>query len=70
VGAYDPRDGTIERNPAPISGWQREYKLAEDGFDDRRSLALPDWAALAALAAAPDWPGHDRVGLCAGFGCL
>jgi hypothetical protein len=52
VGANDPRVGAIERNPAPISGWQRQYKLAEDGLDDRRSLALPGWAALAGLAAA------------------
>jgi hypothetical protein len=51
VGAYDPRDGTIERNPARISGWQRQYKFAEDGLDDPRSLALPDWVALAGLAA-------------------
>ena len=46
------RDGLIDRNPARISGWQREYKLAEDELDDPRSLALPDWAALMGLADA------------------
>jgi integrase len=46
------RDGLIDRNPARISGWQREYKLAEDELDNPRSLALPDWAALMALADA------------------
>jgi hypothetical protein len=40
------RDGIIDRNPARISGWQREYKPAEDELDDPRSLALPDWSAL------------------------
>jgi hypothetical protein len=30
------RDGLIDRNPARISGWQREYKLAEDELDDPR----------------------------------
>jgi hypothetical protein len=51
VGAYDPRDGTIELNPARISGRQGEYKFAEDEREDPRSLTLPDWAALAGLAA-------------------
>jgi integrase len=46
------RDGLIERNPARISGWQREYKLAEDELDNPRSLALPDWTALINLADA------------------
>ncbi|MCI4675596.1 site-specific integrase [Candidatus Mycolicibacterium alkanivorans] len=46
------RDGIIDRNPARISGWQREYKLAEDELDDPRSLALPDWSALVTLADA------------------
>jgi hypothetical protein len=32
------RDGIIDRNPARVSGWQREYKLAEDALDDPRSL--------------------------------
>lgn len=46
------RDGIIDRNPARVSGWQREYKLAEDELDDPRSLALPDWTALVTLANA------------------
>jgi integrase len=46
------RDGIIDRNPARISGWQREYKLAEDELDDPRSRALPDWPALVTLADA------------------
>ena len=46
------RDGIIDRNPARITGWQREYQLAEDELDDPRSLALPDWDALEQLAAA------------------
>jgi integrase len=46
------RDGIIDRNPARVSGWQREYKLAEDELDDPRSLALPDWPTLVALADA------------------
>jgi hypothetical protein len=29
-----------------VSGWQREYKLAEDELDEPRRLALPDWTAL------------------------
>jgi integrase len=46
------RDGIIERNPAKVTGWQRQYQLAEDELDDPRSLALPDWDALVALAEA------------------
>lgn len=46
------RDGLIDRNPARITGWQREYRRAEDELDDPRSLALPDWAALTTLADA------------------
>ncbi|RDH76595.1 site-specific integrase [Mycolicibacterium moriokaense] len=46
------RDGIIDRNPARVTGWQREYKLAEDELDDPRSLALPDWTALLTLADA------------------
>jgi hypothetical protein len=38
------RDGIIDRNPARVSGWQGQYKLAEDELDDPRSLALRDWA--------------------------
>src|ERR1700737_414353 len=54
------RDGIIDRNPARISGWQREYKLAEDELDDPRSLALLDWAALIALADALVARSADR----------
>lgn len=46
------RDGIIDRNPARITGWQREYQLAEDELDDPRSLALPDWSTLVGLADA------------------
>lgn len=46
------RDGIIDRNPARVTGWQREYKLAEDELDDPRALALPDWNALTTLAGA------------------
>jgi integrase len=46
------RDGIIDRNPARVSGWQREYQRAADELDDPRSLALPDWSALTALAEA------------------
>ncbi len=38
------RDGLISQNPAPVVGWQRLYKQAEDELDDPRSLALPRWA--------------------------
>jgi integrase len=46
------RDGIIDRNPAKVIGWQREYQRAEDELDDPRSLALPDWESLTRLAAA------------------
>jgi len=46
------RDGLIERNPARVVGWQKEYKKAEDELDDPRSLALPDWQTLTTLADA------------------
>ncbi|MDT7729010.1 MAG: hypothetical protein QOI21_5586 [Actinomycetota bacterium] len=46
------RDGIIDRNPARISGWQRQYHQAEDELDDPRTLALADWAALSRLADA------------------
>jgi hypothetical protein len=35
------RDGIIDRNPARVIGWQRDYERAEDELDDPRSLALP-----------------------------
>jgi integrase len=46
------RDGIIDRNPARLTGWQRDYQQAEDELDDPRALALPDWEALEQLAAA------------------
>jgi integrase len=46
------RDELVDRNPARITGWQREFQLAEDELDDPRSLALPDWGTLEQLAAA------------------
>jgi integrase len=46
------RDGIVDRNPARITGWQRDYQRVEDELDDPRSLALPDWNALQAVATA------------------
>ena len=46
------RDGLIDRNPARVTGWQREYQNAEDELDDPRSLALPNWEMLVILADA------------------
>lgn len=46
------RDGLIERNTCRVTGWQSQFKLAEDELDDPRSLALPDWDALDSLADA------------------
>lgn len=46
------RDGIIDRNPARVTGWQREYKLPADEPDDPRALALPNWNALITLADA------------------
>lgn len=46
------RDGIIGRNPAKVTGWQREYQMAEDELADPRALALRDWGALEQLAAA------------------
>jgi integrase len=46
------RDGLIDRNPAHVSGWQQEYKRAEDELDDPRGLALPDWHTLTRPADA------------------
>jgi integrase len=46
------RDGIVERNPARITGWQRQYHQAEDELDNPRELALPNWATLTRLAAA------------------
>jgi integrase len=61
------RDSIIDRNPARISGWQREYQRAEDELDDPRSLALPNWPALVSLAdalvarSADQFPGWGHV---------
>ncbi|HEV8173179.1 MAG TPA: site-specific integrase, partial [Actinoplanes sp.] len=46
------RDGIVDRNPAKVTGWQHEYRRAEDELDDPRSLALPNWESLTDLAAA------------------
>ncbi|WP_307868791.1 tyrosine-type recombinase/integrase [Umezawaea beigongshangensis] len=46
------RDEIIDRNPARITGWQREYASAEDELDDPGSLALVDWRVLTRLADA------------------
>jgi integrase len=46
------RDGLTDRNPAHVTGWQQEYKRAEDELDNPRSLALPDWHTLTRLADA------------------
>lgn len=46
------RDGIIDRNPARITGWQRQYQRMEDELDDPRALALPDWQTLTRLADA------------------
>lgn len=54
------RDGIIDRNPARVTGWQREYQRAEDELDDPRSLALEDWDALERLAAALVARSHGR----------
>jgi integrase len=59
------RDGIIDRNPARVSGWQREYQRAEDELDDPRALALPDWETLCALA---DALVAESSGLYAGWG--
>jgi integrase len=54
------RDGIITHNPARVTGWQQQYKQAEDELDDPRALALPDWAALVELAAALVERSADR----------
>ncbi len=46
------RDGIIDINPARVTGWQHEFRQAEDELDDPRSLALPDWESLKRLADA------------------
>jgi integrase len=46
------RDGLRDQNPARVTGWQQQYKQAEDELDDPRSLALPDWHTLTRLSDA------------------
>ncbi|MEC3976258.1 tyrosine-type recombinase/integrase [Amycolatopsis sp. H20-H5] len=54
------RDELVERNPARLSGWQRQYHRAEDELDDPRALALPSWAVLMRLASALVEESHGR----------
>jgi hypothetical protein len=35
------RDGIVDRNPAGISGWQREYRRIEDELDDPAASPYP-----------------------------
>ncbi|EHR50570.1 site-specific recombinase XerD [Saccharomonospora marina XMU15] len=56
------RDGLIDRNPARVTGWQHEYRLAEDELNDPRSLALPDWDTLIRLADALVARSADKFG--------
>ena len=68
------RNSIIDRNPARITGWQREYQRAEDELDVPRSLALPDWEALDSHSerwwfpsCSQHWPVPGTAG-CAGHG--
>jgi integrase len=54
------RDGIVDRNPARVTGWQHDYRRAEDELDDPRALALPDWQTLTALADALVSRSADR----------
>lgn len=54
------RDGIITQNLARVTGWQLQYKQAEDELDNPRALALPDWAALVELAAVLVERSSDR----------
>ncbi|MFJ7423649.1 tyrosine-type recombinase/integrase [Streptomyces uncialis] len=54
------RDGLITVNPARVTGWQREYKQAEDELDNPRALALRDWPTLLRLAQALVERSHDN----------
>lgn len=66
------RDGLLDRNPARITGWQRDYQLMEDELDDPRSLALRDWRTLELLAdalvarSARQYAGWGDIVRCAG----
>lgn len=57
------RDGIIDRNPARITGWQRDYQRSEDELDDPRSLALPSWNSLVQLADALSARSADKYGV-------
>lgn len=54
------RDGLITVNPARVTGWQRQYKQAEDELDTPRALALRDWPTLLRLAQALVERSHDH----------
>ncbi|WSB97568.1 hypothetical protein OIE62_29485 [Streptomyces scopuliridis] len=54
------RDGLITINPARVTGWQREYKQAEDELDNPRALALRNWPTLLPLAQALVDHSHDH----------
>ncbi|MFJ1677941.1 tyrosine-type recombinase/integrase [Streptomyces sp. NPDC088251] len=54
------RDGIITVNPARVTGWQREYKQAEDELHNPRALALRDWPTLLRLAQALTDRSHDH----------
>jgi integrase len=61
------RDGIVDRNPARITGWQTEFRQAEDELDDPRSLALPNWQTLTNLTnalvarSAGEWAGWGEI---------
>ncbi|WP_219463337.1 hypothetical protein [Nonomuraea rhizosphaerae] len=61
------RDGIIDRNPARITGWQREYRRAKDELDDPRALALPNRTVLERPAnalvgrSADSYPGWGKI---------
>ena len=46
------RDGVIDRNVAHVTGWQHQFRKAEDELDNPRALALPDWPTLLRLSNA------------------
>lgn len=53
------RDGITKVNPAPVTGWQKLYKWAEDELLYPRGLALPDWETLVQLADTLVAASHD-----------
>lgn len=46
------RDGIIDRNAAHVTGWQHQFRRAEDELDNPRALALPDSPTLLRLSNA------------------